>query len=144
MLAQRAVGARLTAAGFSYYNDLRDMKDAFACTNDESRMKVTWAIVPAAHVKVFEQRVKGTVVDLEAFGGGLVQVIPQDGNVIGGSEGPILVLSAYSITCKGWVEESRRSEDLGPCISLVSLADGSEVEWREHSVDSLMTPLSRG
>eukprot|EP00972_Heterocapsa_arctica_P030792 4531280-Heterocapsa_arctica.AAC.1 len=62
------------------------------------------AIVPASHSEIFEQRV----------------VIPQVGNVIGSSEGPILFLAAYSVSCNQWVEESRSEEKLGPNITLSS------------------------
>eukprot|EP00972_Heterocapsa_arctica_P018423 2721102-Heterocapsa_arctica.AAC.1 len=101
------------------------MNNAFACANVEFRMRAMKAIVPASHSAISEQRVVNTVVDLEAIDGSLVQVIPQVGNVIGSSEGPILFLAAYSVSCDQWVEESRSDEKLGPNIALTSPVDGS-------------------
>eukprot|EP00972_Heterocapsa_arctica_P031393 4624308-Heterocapsa_arctica.AAC.1 len=128
MLMQRAFGVRLSAEKYSYYNDLRDMKNAVACAYDEFRMRAMKAIVAASHSAIFEQRVLNAVVDLKARDGSLVQVIPQVANVIGSSEGPILFLAAYSVSCDQWVEESRSEEKLGPNITLSSPVDGSEID----------------
>ena len=100
MFCQRALSWVLEKLGYSHINDLRDMKNTFVCTVEESRMETikefNFNALTAKGENFFKQRVHNSAVSLTAQAGKEVAVVPHTGNVIGTSEGPIMFSKSFA------------------------------------------------
>ena len=105
MLTQRAIQWKSDFAGLSTLNDLRDMKNAFACTVPHVRSETVRELIEPTHVNIFMNRVQNSAVELVAHDDKVVCVVPQTGNVIGSAEGPIFFSCSFQESLTAWVND---------------------------------------
>lgn len=95
MLAQRATSWTLRRLKISHINDLRDMTNAFASTTKERREETLATLIPEKHQALFTQRITNSAVELVSFEEEAICMVPQLGNIIGSSEGPLFFLGEF-------------------------------------------------
>ena len=101
MAVQQIVQSSVSKLGLSSMAHLRDMTNAFACTKDVVRRESLHDLVPGAepdypqHRQYFEQKLSASVVTFETDCGELVDVVPEEGNIVGSTEGPLMFAWSY-------------------------------------------------
>ena len=121
MVTRRCVANSLAKLRLPFLGDLRDMANAFACTRPETLLETLNKLIKDKFfAEFFFQRITNSVVELPSFEGGCVTVVPQTGNVIGSSEGPVFFSDAFVSALGGWLAETELREEFPQIILLHS------------------------
>ena len=130
MATQQCVQHALGALGLGGFGHLRDMTNAFASTGDHVRHNTVENRLPACTYsadgpctsigkrELFKQRLDASVIEVTDCDRKPAWVVPETGNIVGSSEGPLLFSDSYHRYIEGWLLERVNMAD-GPVITLV-------------------------
>ena len=120
MLVPVEVSYKLAHLGIWSVSNLRDMANAFCCTEPELRRSTMHVLVPPpapggeapGYRAFFEQKFHASIIKFVSDEGVPVYVNPGCGNIVGSSEGPALFAWAYNNKIGEWL--AKREETIKP------------------------------
>ena len=116
MMITRIVSWTLRKVGLGSYASLKDMTNAFQCTENVYRNTAVEKLYLPQHCQRMQQRLAWAAVRLDGYDG-TIYALPTKGNQIGSCEGPTLFCLPYADSLIDWRLESR---DLAPTLILES------------------------